>query len=291
MSTQPSPIVVGYDGSPGSQNALHWATAEAVRQLAPLRIVEAFELITLMRPSPGHVVSLEDLRTTRQKMLDAVAESVRLHHPGLQVETSLVGGAAVAAVLEEAEHARLVVLGSRGLGGWSGLIVGSVAVQVTTNTHCPVVVIPNDPRPHAHEGPTVVVGVDGSKASAKAIDFAFDQAEELHARVVAIHAWSSPFLTYADGASMLQFDEHKIQEEARLLVAESVAGAAADHPDVQWTTELVSGSAAQTLVRRSESADLMVVGSRGRGGFTGLLLGSVSQSVLHHAQCPVAIVR
>ena len=162
---------------------------------------------------------------------------------------------------------------------------------MTTHAQCPVVVIPPDIRSHAHEGPTVIVGVDGSKASAKAIDFAFDQAEALHAQVVAVHAWTSPFLTYADGASMLQFDMHKVEGEAKLLVAESVAGAAADHPDVHWTTELVSGSAAQALARRSASADLVVVGSRGRGGFTGLLLGSVSQSVLHHAQCPIAVVR
>jgi nucleotide-binding universal stress UspA family protein len=291
MSTQPSPIVIGYDGSPGSQDALRWAAAEATRQLAPLRIVEAFELVIVARPSPGHVVPLEALRTARQKGLEAVAETIRLQHPGLTVETSLVGGGAVAAVLEEAERARLVVLGSRGLGGWSGLMVGSVASQVSTHALCPVVVIPHDPRPHAHEGPTVVVGVDGSKASAKAIDFAFDQADAMHAQVVAVHAWTSPFLTYDEGASMLQFDEQKIQDEARLLVAESVAGAAADHPDVRWTTELVSGSPAQALARRSASADLIVVGSRGRGGFTGLLLGSVGQSVLHHAQCPIAIVR
>ncbi|MFG1625361.1 universal stress protein [Kribbella sp. NPDC049227] len=291
MSSQPAPIVVGYDGSPGSQSALRWAVGEAVRELAPLRILEAFELIVTVRPTPGHVVPLDALRTARQKGLDAVADTVRLQHPELQVETSLVGGAAVPALLDEAGRARLVVLGSRGLGGWSGLLVGSVAVQVTTHARCPVIVIPHDLRPHAHEGATVAVGVDGSKVSAKAIDFAFDQAEALHARVVALHAWSSPFLTYSDGASMLQFDEDKIQEEGRLLVAESVAGAAADHPDVQWTTELVSGSAAQALVRRANSADLVVVGSRGRGGFTGLLLGSVGQSVLHHAQSPVAIVR
>ncbi|HET6987702.1 MAG TPA: universal stress protein [Kribbella sp.] len=291
MLPQPTPIVIGYDGSPGSQNALRWATAEAVRELAPLRIVEAFELVIVSRPSPGEIVPLEAVRTAREKGLETVAESIRLQHPALQVETTLVGGATVPAVLGEAEHARLVVLGSRGLGGWSGLLVGSVAVQVTTHAQCPVVVIPNDLRPHAHEGPTVIVGVDGSKASAKAIDFAFDRAEALHAQVVALHAWTSPFHTYADGASMLLFDEDKIQDEARLLVAESVAGAAADHPDVQWRTELVSGSAAQALVRRAESADLTVVGSRGRDGFTGLLLGSVSQSVLHHAHCPIAIVR
>ncbi|MFI5696402.1 universal stress protein [Kribbella sp. NPDC051586] len=291
MSTHPAPVVIGYDGSTGSQDALRWATDEAVRTMAPLRIVEAFEIVILTRPSPGHVVPLEAVRTARQTSLDSVAESIRLHHPGLTVETSLVGGEAPKALIDAATDARLVVLGSRGLGGWSGLIVGSVAVQVTTHAACPTLVIPHDPRPHAQHQPTVVVGVDGSKASAKAIDFAFDQAEARHARVVAVHAWTSPFLTYDDGGSMLQFDEQKVRDESELLVAESVAGAAADHPDVEWTTELVSGSPGQALVRRSETADLMVVGSRGHGGFTGLLLGSVSQTVLHHTQCPIAIVR
>ncbi|MEU8226144.1 universal stress protein [Kribbella sp. NPDC048915] len=290
MTTRPAPIIAGYDGSTGSQDALQWATAAAVRAMAPLLIVEAFELVITTRPTPGHVVPLEALRMARQNGLNAVAESVRLHHPELTVETKLVGGPAARALLEAAEDARMIVLGSRGLGGWSGLLVGSVAVQVTTHAQCPVVVVPHDYRRAARPTPTVVVGVDGSKASARAIDFAFDQAEALHAEVVAVHAWTSPYLTYADGASMLQFDEQKIKDEARLLVAESVAGAAADHPDVRWTTELASGSAARALLQRTESADLVVVGSRGRGGFTGLLLGSVGQSVLHHAHCPIAVV-
>lgn len=291
MSSQPAPIVIGYDGSSGSKSALRWAAAAADRAQAPLRIVEAFEIVIITRPSPGKIVPLEAVRTARQEGLDKVAASIREPYPGLHVETSLVGGSAPKTLMEAAQDARLVVLGSRGLGGWSGLLVGSVAVQVTTHAACPVVVVPHDLRARAHEGPTVVVGVDGSKASAKAIDFAFDQAEALNARVVAVHTWTSPFLTYDDGASMLQFDEEKIREESRLLVAESVAGAAADHPDVPWTTDLDTGSAAQALVRRSESADLVVVGSRGRGGFTGLLLGSVSQGVLHHSHCPTAVVR
>lgn len=290
MTTHPAPIVVGYDGSTGSRHALDWATAEAVRTMAPLRLVEAFELVISTRPSPGHVVPLEAVRTVRTRGLEAVAEGVRLHHPHLTVETGLIGGAAPKVLIEAAQDARLVVLGSRGLGGWSGLLVGSVAVQVTTHSPCPVIVIPQELRQH-HHGPAVVVGVDGSKASAKAIDFAFDQAEALRARVIALHAWTLPSLTYAVSASMLAFDEKQVRNDARLLVAESVAGAAADHPDVHWTTELVNGSPAPALVRRAEFADLLVVGSRGRGGFTGLLLGSVSQSALHHAPCPIAIVR
>ncbi|NUR97569.1 MAG: universal stress protein [Kribbellaceae bacterium] len=281
-------IVIGYDGSPGSRSALEWAAAAADRMAAPLRIVEAFEVVLVTRPSPGKIVPLEAVRTARQQGLDKVAAAVREQYPTLKVETSLVGGAAAKTLVDAAQDARLVVLGSRGLGGWSSLLVGSVAVQVTTHAECPVVVVPHEQHPLPDR--TVVVGVDGSKASAKAIDFAFDQADALHAQVVAIHAWTTPYLTYADGPSMLQFDEDLIDQEARLLVAESMAGAAADHPDVEWTTELATGSAAQALVRRSASADLVVVGSRGRGGFSGLSLGSVSQSVLHHAHCPVAVV-
>jgi nucleotide-binding universal stress UspA family protein len=286
------PVVVGYDHSPASQGALQWATTEAVRLAAPLRIVEAFEIVVFTQPSPGQVVPLAGLRSARERGLSALADSTRQLHPDLTVETLLVEGRPVEALLEEAEHARLLVLGSRGLGGWTGLILGSVAVQVTTHARCPVVVVPPELRSRADEVPTVVVGVDGSKASGKAIDFAFDQAEALHARVLAVHAWSSPFRTYAeDGRSMLQFDEDEVMESARVLVAEAVAGAAADHPDVTWDTRLAGGSAARAILNAAESAELVVVGFRGRGGFTGLLLGSVSQSVLHHTHCPTAIVR
>ncbi|GAA1599416.1 MULTISPECIES: universal stress protein [Kribbella] len=290
MTTHPAPIVIGYDGSPGSVSALDWAAAAADRAMAPLRIVEAFEIVIVTRPSPGHVVPLEAVRTARRKRLDEVSAKLRVEHPGLRIETSLIGGAAAKTLVDAAQDARLVVLGSRGLGGWSGLMVGSVAVQVTTHATCPVVVIPHDFQPHPQPEPTVVVGVDGSKFSARAIEFAFDQAESMHARVVAVHAWTSPYLTYLNGESMLEFDEDKVREEAGLLVAESVAGAAEDHPDVPWTSELPTGSAGQALVRHSESADLVVVGTRGHGGFTGLLLGSVGQSVLHHTHCPIAVV-
>jgi nucleotide-binding universal stress UspA family protein len=291
MSAPLTRIVVGYDGSAASQAAVHWATAEAVRLHAPLRIAEVFELVITTRPSPGQIVPLEALRTARDRGLQALAEGVRLQNRGLVVETVLHSGSPAQALLEEAEQARMLVLGSRGLGGWSGLIVGSVTVQVSAHAHCPVVVIPPDLRPHPHAMPTVVVGVDGSKTSAKAIDFAFDQAEALHARVLAVHAWTSPWLTYSNGQAKLRFDEGEARETCQLLVAESVAGAVADHPDVPWETRLISGQAARAILQAAESADLVVVGSRGHGGFTGLLLGSVSQGVLHHTPSPIAIVR
>lgn len=291
MSSQPTTVVAGYDGSPASLTALHWAAAEAVRLRAPLRIVEAFELMVISRPSPGKIVPLAAVREAREKGLSALTEKIRLQYSGLTVDSLLIEGSPAGTLVEETAHAQLLVLGSRGLGGWGGLIVGSVAVQVAAHAQCPVVVVPADLRPRAHEARTVVVGVDGSKTSSKAVDFAFEQAEALGAEVVAVHAWTSPYLTYENGRSMLEFDDEQVQESCRLLVSESVAGAVLDHPDVPWTTKLISGQAARALLLTAESADLVVVGSRGRGGFTGLLLGSISQNVLHHAHCPVAIVR
>jgi len=291
MSSHPIRIVVGYDGSPTSLDALRWATAEAGRLHAPLRIVEAFDPAIATRLAPGEVVPLAAVHTAREQSLHALADGVRRQNPGLTVETRLHEARPAEALLEESEHARLVVLGSRGLGGWSGLILGSVTVQLSAYAPCPVVVIPPDLRPRADETPTVVLGVDGSKTSAKAIVFAFDQAEAMSAKVVAVHAWTSPYLTYSGGQPRLRFDDEEVKESCRLLVAESVAGAAADHPDVCWETRLVTGPAAPAILATAESADLVVVGSRGHGGFTGLLLGSVSQAVLHHTPAPIAIVR
>jgi nucleotide-binding universal stress UspA family protein len=291
MSSHTGPVVVGYDGSEASRAALQWATAQAVRERAPLRIVQSYELVVAMRPSPGAVVSLEELQAAHKQGLESVAESIRLRNPGLVVSSVLVPEPAAVTLVTESETARTVVIGTRGLGGWSGLLVGSTSVQVAAHAQCPVVVVPADVRPRARETATVVVGVDGSKISAEAIAFAFDQAEATGAKVLAVHAWHSPASTYDGGLGPLMFDPVEIEEASRVLVAESIAGAVADHPDVEVETRLISGQRARALLMAAESADLLVVGSRGRGGFAGLLLGSVSQGVLHHAHCPVAIVR
>jgi len=291
MSTQAAPIVVGYDGSQASTAALNWATAQAVREHAPLRIAEVFELVVMDRPSPGKVVPLAALRNVREHGLTALAESVQLRHPGLKVDTVLLEGSPAPELIEETAQARMLVLGSRGLGGFTGMIIGSVAVQVSAHAQCPVVVVPPDTLPTLHRRRRIVVGVDGSKLSAKAVDFAFEQAEAIGGRVIAVHAWNSPFSTYENGRGDLVFDNEEVRKASEVMVAEALAGPRADHPDIPVDVELVPGQPARALLQVGESADLVVVGSRGRGGFTGLLLGSTSQQVLHHAHCPVAIVR
>lgn len=290
MSSQTAPVVVGYDGSQASAAAVEWATAEAVRERAPLRIAEVFEVVVASRPSPGKVVPLAALRTVRERGLEALAESIRLQYPHLAVETVLLEGSPAAALVEETAQAQMLVLGSRGLGGFAGMLIGSVAVQVSTHAQCPIVVVPPDTLLTLHAQPMVVVGVDGSKLSAKAIDFAFEQAELIGARLVAVHAWTSPLSTYANGQGELVFDNEQVRKTSEVLVAESLAGPRADHPDIQVDVELISGKAARAILHLAGGADLVVLGSRGRGGFTGLLLGSTSQQVLHHAHCPVAII-
>jgi nucleotide-binding universal stress UspA family protein len=291
MTSQSGPIVVGYDGSQASQEALRWATAQAVREHAPLRIVQVLELFVALRPVPGATVPEQSLRAAATQMLETVAEGIRSRHPELSVETEVVEQTPVPVLLAESEHARMMVLGTRGLGGWTGLLLGSVAVQVAAHAACPVIVTPADIRPRMQEKPTIVVGVDGSKLSAQAVDFALRQAEWTGDRVLAVHAWHSPATTYDGGLGPLVFDPVEIEESAKVLVAESLAGVIEDHPDVGLDTRLISGQPARALLIAAESADLLVVGSRGHGGFAGLMLGSVSQGVLHHAHCPVAIVR
>lgn len=290
MQSHNAPVVVGYDTSPVSRAALRWAAAAAIGEGVALRVVEVFELVIMSRPSPGTVVPLDALRVARQKGLDAIVDDLRLQHPGLEVTGVLMTGSPAATLIGESEQARMLVLGTRGLGALTGLLVGSVTVQVSAHAQCPVVVVPaQTPEPAGR--PVIVVGVDGSKTSAQAIDFAFAQATGRHGRVLAVHAWTSPVTTFEGAPSPITFDPVEIEESARLLVAESLAGAREDNPDVEVEVRLVMGRPDKVLLDAGEYADLIVVGSRGLGGFAGLLLGSVAHAVLHHAHRPVAVVR
>jgi nucleotide-binding universal stress UspA family protein len=161
-------------------------------------------------------------------------------------------------------------------------VLGSVSQHVTRHASCPVVVVRAPYHPDAER---VVVGVDGSTGSRKALEFAFDHASRSGAPVTAIHAWR-------DGARG-DAREGLVEEirAAERILAEALAGFADQYPDVKVTTEAVPVVPQRVLADASQAASLVVVGSRGLGAFAGLLLGSVSQSVLHHAQCPVAVVR
>jgi nucleotide-binding universal stress UspA family protein len=167
------------------------------------------------------------------------------------------------------------------------LILGSVAVQAAAHAACPVLVARGEEHP---TGP-VVVGVDGSEVSALAVAFAAEEAALRGVELVAVHAWSTPVSTGPGDMLPVVYDPTLLESEARRVLSESLAGLAERYPDVAVRAELVRGQPGHCLAVRSATAQLVVVGARGRGGFAGLVLGSVSQSVLYHAASPVLVVR
>ncbi|HET9518436.1 MAG TPA: universal stress protein, partial [Actinoplanes sp.] len=203
------------------------------------------------------------------------------------VSTAVVDGAAVAVLLQQCRDAHLLVVGDRGLGGITGLLLGSVAVQTVTHADCPVLVV----RGHRHADGPVVVGVDGSQTSAAALRFAAAEAEARGSELVAVHSWTGPVSTGPGDMLPLVYDPLTVAGDEQVLLAEAVAAVAGDHPDVVIRQEVVRGPSRKVLVEKSHQAQLLVVGARGRGGFAGLILGSVSQHLMYHADCPTAVVR
>ena len=182
----------------------------------------------------------------------------------------------------------MVVVGSRGMGGFRGLLVGSVGVQVASNAACPAVVVRKPPSPTAS---TVVVGVDGSELSLAALDFAFDMADRRGWRVLAVHAWEIPaydVLAAPSGPPPIDVEELAASEERAF--AESLAGLRERHPDVVVDQAVVKGQSVRAILDACDDPALIVMGTRGRGEFLGAVLGSVSQGVLHRAKVPVAVI-
>ncbi len=282
-------IVVGVDGSDQSLDAVRVAAAEAQWRDRPLRIVHAFVWPMLHVAAGAPVGGPPDagLRHAAEAVLKDAAAIAAEAQPGIEISTDLIPGAPVAVLLQAARDAELVVLGDRGLGGFSGLLVGSVAVQLAAHAAAPVLIIKGFLRPN---GP-VVVGVDGSQRSVHAIECAFEEAANRHAELVAVHCWTDPVSTEPGDMLPLVYDVEATEDDEERVMAESLAGYRERYPTVNVRTEVLRHHASKALIERTKDAQLIVVGSRGRGGFSGLLLGSVSQQVLHHSHCPVLIAR
>ena len=284
-------VVVGTDGSDPAARAVRWAAHEAALRHLRLRVVHGFvwpQMHTpLAPPAPAEIASA--LRDTAERLLVEAADVARSVEPAVPVETSLVDAGGTAALLRAAADAAVLVVGSRGLGGFSGLIVGSTAVQLAMHAPCPVVVVRSDPADNRDN--RVVVGVDASNHAVAALGFAFQEASLRGAPLHAVHTWTEPVSTGPGDMLPLVYDAEKVTEEETRLLAEMLAGWREKYPDVVVTQEVVRGRADHALIESSRHAQLLVVGARGVGGFRGLLFGSVSQGALHHAHCPVAVVR
>ncbi|MEV6626415.1 universal stress protein [Amycolatopsis sp. NPDC051106] len=283
-------IIVGVDGSASALQAARWAGDEAARRHLPLRVVHAVSPPALsygagVRPPDGFS---EVLETQGRQWLADADEAIRSAHPDLEIHADLATGGPVTELLKASADARLVALGSRGLGGFSGMLTGSTVVAMVARGRCPVVVV----RGGGRENGPVVVGMDGSPANEPAIAVAFDEASSRGADLVAVHSWLSVSAGTAHtlGQQLLsEFDA--LEENERELLAERLAGWQEKYPDVVVRRVVARDHPVRCLLDHSVDAQLLVVGSRGLGGFSGMLTGSTSQALIHHATCPLMVVQ
>ena len=282
MSPRRDAVIVGLDASPDSERALDWAAAEAARRGLELHLVHA--LVTGL----SELLTTDRIEHERRHAADRLLTEARAHvvnaYP-VGVSTEMVDRPAVPALLDATGAAALVVLGARGHGPIQGLLLGSVTRHVSQYARCPVVVVrePADPRQRR-----IMVGVDGSPSSDDALGFAMEHAARCEAPLVAKYGWHERDFGAAAPATWSRIGD-RIAAGERML-EEILAPWRAKYPAVEVSAEAIPVHPARMLADGSEHAGLVVVGSRGRGEFAGLLLGSVSQEVLQHARCPVAVV-
>jgi nucleotide-binding universal stress UspA family protein len=281
------PVVVGVDGSTAALDAVTTAAAEAVRHQRPLLILSALSFPVMGAPvDPRFMGEIErDLRAQADHTLRAAAARAAETAPDLEVRTQVIVASAAAALVAASARASVVVLGAHGRSAFTDLVAGSVAIQVATHSHAPVVIV----RGRAAPDGDVAVGADGSAYSEAALGFAFEEAARRHTGVTAVRAWRHPVSTGPGDMLPLVEKQWHATETARL--EEWIAPWRAKFPDVAVRFRVSRGGATSALIAASADAQLVVVGARGHGGFTGLLLGSVGQALMHHAHSPVAIIR
>lgn len=295
VGTQPwARVVVGIERHSHSQAALDWGAAEAARRGAELDVVYAWlpPHVVAQIGIPGAATDLAPCEALAKRLLDdaIAAVPIEVRRSVRQVTPISVQDRPSAALLETAAGADLLVVGSRGRGPITGLL-GSVSHQCVHHALCPVTVVP--PGWPTTPPKRIVVGVDRSDVSAAALRWALEEAVRWEAELAVVHAWNTPYPVEPWGLVVTPIDRNEFFEGSRALIEDMVEAAiTAGAPRSASITPLpVEDAAGPGLVRAAADADLLVVGSRGRGGFAALLVGSASLHCLHAASCPVAIIR
>ncbi|MEU8003642.1 universal stress protein [Catellatospora sp. NPDC049111] len=282
-------VLVGVDDLTGTAPAVEAALREARRVGSGLSLVHAFASPPAFGPSlwlDAYAAALPEARD----LLERQAARLRAAHDGLDIDTHVVVGRPAPVLIDASRTARLTVVGCRGVGGFAELLLGSVSAQVAAHAHSPVLVI----RPPGHEQPPgdapVLVGVDAAPACAEVVQAAFEHAHARGVELVAVHCWAS--MDAPGGDACGEHDRSAPEAAAQLLLDDALAAAWHRYPQVRVVRRLIrTGATGSALVRESAEAGLVVVGSRGHAGAAGVLLNSVSQALLHHAHCPVAVIR
>ncbi|WP_024796327.1 universal stress protein [Tomitella biformata] len=290
MSGQ-KPVVVGTDGSKHAQTAVRWAAQHAARHGAPLLIASAASA-PVAYGMGGHLPQdfFDALKDEGGRIVAEATQIARDAAPDIAISSEVLIDATGPALLRLAETAEVMVVGTRGLSGIASAFMGSVSSLIARHSPCPVVVVRSaseDGTPPV-SGP-VVIGIDGSENSVPALAVAMKEASLRGATLIAVHAWSDLPLSTMDPVTQVRelFDEATI---ADTVVAQRLAGWSEQYPDVNVEHRVVMDRPEAAILDRAKGAQLVVVGSRGRGGITGLLLGSTSIKVLRSAECPVMVV-
>lgn len=289
---RPPAVIVGVDARPAAHTALRWATEAAARRGEQLRIVHGLgtPLVTGTYSRTERYQADEEAREAGQRLLDESVEHARGARPELDIATILAPEEAPAVLLNEARNGDVIAVGSRGLGAIRAIMLGSVSARTAAYAPCPVIVVPEAATEHRGK---VVVGVDGSDSSRRALRFALRHALLVGASVEVINSWEVPL---PQDSESLAADAQSLHEEVFDRQSEEViAGILAEVIDDE-TEELdisavrMQSDPVKALLDAGQDAELIVVGSRGRGGVRGLVMGSTSQGVLHQAKVPVAVL-
>jgi nucleotide-binding universal stress UspA family protein len=291
-SSRDQGVIVGVDGSPASKVATDWAARDAAMRHVALTLVHVSPQPMIgMWPEPMLLDGYSAWSDKRDHEILAearrVAERAILDQEPIAVNQSSHTGAPAPTLVDLSKDAVMIVVGCRGLGAVKRRLMGSVSMSLVQHARCPVAVIHDeDPLMDAPSRAPVVVGIDGSPASESATAIAFDEASRRGVDLVAVHSWADDDLYGWAGV-----DWDRQLETGREALAERLAGWSEHYPDVSVEQRLVYGDPAEKLITASEEAQLTVVGSHGRGGFAGMLLGSVSSAVVQAARMPVIVAR
>ncbi|WP_312978959.1 universal stress protein [Corynebacterium sp.] len=288
-------IVVAVDGSDAGSAAVAWAANAATKRNAPLKLVTAYTMPQFMY-ADGMVPPQElydQLEEEAMAKINEARELVRSFDENIEVSYYIAESTPIDLLLQLSEEADIVVMGSRGLGGLSGLVLGSVSSAVVSHASSPVVVVrkDNDVTVNNKYGP-VVVGVDGSDVSRKALEYAFREADARGATLRAVHSWADAQVqTSLVGLAAVQSQLDAMSAQERKILQDELAPMREKYPDVKVEEVVDRDRPIQVLKDNAEDAQLLVLGSHGRGGFRGMLLGSTSRALLQYAPCPMMVVR
>lgn len=283
-------ILVGVDGSPESEVAIRWATEEAVLRNLPLTLMHAIAPLCVSWPVAYLEASfIESQEANAREVIEQAQKTVQACAGEKQtppVRTEIRHVLAPSALVSASREAYMTVVGSRGMGAVGRAILGSASGGLVHHGHGPVVIIHADDGRVPDRSAPVLLGIDGSPSSEDATAQAFDEASRRRVDLVALHAWSDLGVF-----PVLGMDWHRYEDEGHEILAERLAGWQEQYPDVHIRRRIVCDQPARWLVDESQKAQLVVVGSNGRGGFSGMMLGSVSSKVAQAAGAPVMVVR